>query len=43
MKLSDIAPDDILVFNEMVPFTEDNVINGMEGCYLYVMDDEQKN
>lgn len=43
MKLDDILHDDILVFNEIIQVDDNNTINCMKGCYLYVIDDELKN
>ena len=40
MKLSDIAPDDILMFNEDLRIDEVYVINGMLGHDVFVVDED---
>ncbi len=40
MKLTDIAPDDILMFNEDLRIDDDYVINGMLGHDVFVVDED---
>ena len=40
MKLTDIAPDDILMFNENLRIDDDYVINGMLGHVVFVVDED---
>ena len=40
MKLTDIAPDDILIFNEDLRIDDDYVINGMLGHDVFVVDED---
>ena len=40
MKLTDIAPDDILMFNENLRIDDDYVINGMLGHDVFVVDED---
>ena len=40
MELADIAPDDILMFNEDLRIDDDYVINGMLGHYVFVVDED---
>ena len=40
MQLTDIAPDDILVFNEDLRIDDDYVINGMLGHDVFVVDED---
>ncbi len=40
MKLADIAPDDILMFNEDLRIGDDYVINGMLGHDVFVVDED---
>ena len=40
MELADIAPDDILMFNEDLRIDDDYVINGMLGHDVFVVDED---
>ena len=40
MQLTDIAPDDILMFNEDLRIDDDYVINGMLGHDVFVVDED---
>ena len=40
MELADIAPDDILMFNENLRIDDDYVINGMLGHDVFVVDED---
>ena len=40
MKLTDIAPDDILIFNEDLRIDDGYVINGMLGHDVFVVDED---
>ena len=40
MNLSDILPDDILVFDEMIDLEDGYAINGMMGHQVFVIDCE---
>jgi len=40
MKLTDIAPDDILMFNEDLRIDDDYVINGTLGRDVFVVDED---
>lgn len=40
MNLTDIAPDDILMFNENLRIDDDYVINGMLGHDVFVVDED---
>lgn len=40
MKLSDIAPDDILMFNEDLRIDDVYVINGMLGHDVFIVDED---
>ena len=40
MQLTDIAPDDILIFNEDLRIDDDYVINGMLGHDVFVVDED---
>ena len=40
MNLSDILPDDILVFDEMIDLEDGYAINGMMGHQVFVIDSE---
>lgn len=40
MKLTDIAPDDILMFNEDLRIDDDYVINGMLGHDVFIVDED---
>ena len=40
MNLTDITPDDILMFNENLRIDDDYVINGMLGHDVFVVDED---
>ena len=40
MKLTDILPDDILVFDEIIDIGDDYAINGMMGYQVFIIDSE---
>lgn len=42
MKIADIAPDDILIFNENVRIDDHYAINGMLGHDIFIVDEDDE-